>query len=89
MTDKIKEWLPVLLVAGVCAACVVACSGNKEMGDLNPAITSAFKLATDPNTGIVYIENYNRVYTPYYSKNGKLCKYEDGVLVEIEEDEDD
>ena len=57
---------------------------------------SDFDLITDQKTGIVYIDNmivtfdkdgwrnYNNVYTPYYSMNGKLCRFVDGKVVEIE-----
>lgn len=53
-----------------------------------------FDLITDQKTGIVYIDNmvvtfdedgcrhYNHVYTPYYGKNGKPCKFIDGMEVE-------
>lgn len=57
---------------------------------------SDFDLTVDKKTNIVYINNevcgYDEygwkhvyhVYTPYYSKNGKICKYVDGKVVEIE-----
>lgn len=49
-----------------------------------------FELASDPNTHIIYIENYVGdgcyIYTPYYSKNGKLCRFEDERIVEIKEE---
>lgn len=45
-------------------------------------------LTEDPNTHIVYIKNkvsqYNHVVlTPYYSENGKLCRFVSGKIVEI------
>lgn len=56
---------------------------------------SDFNLITDQKTGIVYIDNlivtfddgwkhYNHVYTPYYGRNGKLCRFVDGKVVEVE-----
>lgn len=52
---------------------------------------SDFDLVTDSKTGIVYIDNkfcddaYRyHVYTPYYGKNGKPCKFVDGKVVEVE-----
>ena len=56
---------------------------------------SDFNLITDQKTGIVYIDNeitsetsfgYKsfHVYTPYYGKNGKPCKFVDGKVVEVE-----
>lgn len=53
-----------------------------------------FSLITDRSTGILYIDNtfycnrgadFAHVYTPYYSENGKLCKYYDGKIVEVGE----
>lgn len=48
-----------------------------------------FNLIEDPNTGILYIKNDTRcgypVYTPYYSENGKLCRLNDGKIVEVTE----
>lgn len=33
----------------------------------------------------VYYSGGNRAYLcPYYSENGKLCKYEDGKIIEVE-----
>ena len=46
----------------------------------------------DDETGVIYFlfnvggnfENFSKGYmSPYYSKNGKLCKYENGQIVEI------
>ena len=57
---------------------------------------SEFELAVDKVTNIVYIDNVvtwkdgdgwrreTHIYTPYYSKNGKLCKFDDERVVEIE-----
>lgn len=56
---------------------------------------SDFDLITDQKTGIVYIDNvivtlndgrkhYNHVYTPYYGRHGKPCKFVDGKVVEVE-----
>ena len=56
---------------------------------------SQFDLICDEKTNIVYIDNvvkseteygykYHHIYTPYYSRNGKLCRFVDGKVVEIE-----
>lgn len=56
---------------------------------------SDFNLVVDKKTGIVYIDNAfktsynsvihdNHIYTPYYSENGKLCKFDDNQLIEID-----
>ena len=62
----------------------------------NPPIESAieysdFTLITDSKTKIVYIDNEisnangieYHIYTPYYSKNGYLCKFDDNKMIEI------
>lgn len=56
---------------------------------------SDFDLIMDQKTGIVYIDNtiitfddswkhYYHVYTPYYGRNGKPCRFVDGKVVEVE-----
>ncbi len=59
---------------------------------------SDFTLVADSKTGIVYIDNIIRtgaddnfkftdrwhIYTPYYGKNGRPCKFIDGKVVEVE-----
>lgn len=59
---------------------------NIESADVE---NTTFDLVSDCDTGIIYIKNYtymgNYVYTPYYSKNGKLCRYDDERIVEVQE----
>ena len=52
-----------------------------------------FNLKVDSKTGIIYIDNEidipdtsrdSHVYTPYYSRRGKLCRFIDGKVVEVE-----
>lgn len=58
---------------------------------------SDFDLAIDKKTNIVYIKNIVTtykgesgwandyyIYTPYYSENGKLCKFNGEKIVEVE-----
>lgn len=45
-------------------------------------------VVADEETHIMYIYRSignNGFMTPYYSKNGKLCKYEDGKIIEVSE----
>lgn len=46
------------------------------------------ELTYDLETRIVYIRNYGSHFyttlTPYYSENGKLCRYINGEIVEID-----
>ncbi len=47
----------------------------------------AYDVVADEDTHILYIyhHNNNTAYIcPYYSKNGKLCRYEDGKIIEVE-----
>lgn len=67
--------------------CLTGCEEESiEYVQVDYAIT--FNLVSDPQTNIVYIKNNtygdNPIYTPYYSKNGKLCKYVDGEIKEID-----
>ena len=44
-------------------------------------------IVADKDSHILYIYRSignNGYMTPYYSKNGKLCKYEDGKIIEVE-----
>lgn len=56
---------------------------------------SDFDLVADKKTDIVYIDNIvksyddgfpkiNHIYTPYYGKHGRPCKFIDGKVVELE-----
>lgn len=43
-------------------------------------------LIYDENTKIIYIKSktyFYYVYLPYYSENGKFCRYIDGEIVEV------
>ena len=45
-------------------------------------------IVADNDTHILYVKHSNRdisYLSPYYSENGKLCKYEDGKIIEVEE----
>ena len=48
----------------------------------NTKTYKTFYLVYMPDTHVLY---YTGTYTltPYYSENGKLCRYEDGKIVEI------
>lgn len=44
-------------------------------------------IVADKDTHILYVKysaGYSGYLSPYYSKNGKLCKYEDGKIIEVE-----
>jgi hypothetical protein len=51
-----------------------------------------YDIVADEDTHILYIyhnppSGSNDVLCPYYSKNGKLCRYEDGKIIEVDDDE--
>lgn len=60
-------------------------NGMIEYQDLN-----GFLIA-DRETHIIYYRNYDSQYNsfmcPYYSKNGNLCKYENGKIIEVGEND--
>lgn len=81
-----------LIVMVICVLFLTGCTTSKNLEDVNESVESAtFNLVADRTTGIIYIKNktYSRfyVYTPYYSENGKLCKFVDNKIVEVSEDE--
>lgn len=85
-----------LIIALLICLCLTGCNDI----EVTPSIESQsieysdFKLIVDKKTGVIYINNTfdyeggspGHVYTPYYSKNGKLCRWVDGKVVEINED---
>ena len=85
-----KSGILIIGLAVLTAALFTGC-GEKVDTDLSPIVvqtTDRFELYEDPYTGILYIKNqtqsYCYVYTPYFGPHGKLCKYIDGQIKEIE-----
>jgi uncharacterized protein YwgA len=81
----------VLLLS--CACLLSGCDTANSTPVENSIEYSNFNLIVDEKTKIVYIDNaidtganylYTyHVYTPYYSENGYLCKFDDGKIIEI------
>ena len=76
--------------------CLLFCSGctkenlesRAEQGSIE-YFDLTYHVVADEDTHILYIfcDGNNAAYIcPYYSKNGKLCKYEDGKIIEVEEE---
>ena len=95
-----KSGMLIVGLAVLTAALFTGCEEVSSSSTPTPIVsqkTNAFKLIEDPSTGILYIDNkfHNgegwscHVYTPYYSSNGKLCKYEDNEIVEVKDNEDE
>lgn len=81
------------LILGVSVMLLTGCEDSEPSGITSVMIQySDFELTVDSKTKIVYIDNHthtysgyeNHIYTPYYSENGKLCKFDDGEIVELE-----
>ena len=80
--------------------CLLFCSGcteenlesRAEQGQIE-YVDFTEDIVADEETHILYIYHNgmtnsaqnNAVLCPYYSKNGKLCRYEDGKIIEVEE----
>lgn len=77
-----------IIAVALCSIFLLTGCTNENIDSVDIKNTT-FDLVSDHDTGIVYIKNYtyggNYIYTPYYSKNGKLCRYDDGRIVEAEE----
>ena len=76
--------------------CLMCCSGCAESENIESRaereaieyVEFTYNVVADKDTHILYIyhHNNNTAYLcPYYSKNGKLCRYEDGKIIEVEE----
>ena len=86
------------LIFCVLIICLIFCTGcteenlesRAELGQIE-YVDFTEDIVADKDTHILYVEinHGNSSYlSPYYSKNGKLCKYEDGKIIEVNADED-
>ena len=77
-----------IIAVALCSIFLLTGCANENIDSVYIENTT-FDLVSDHDTGIIYIKNhtYNGryVYTPYYSENGKLCRYDEGRIVEVEE----
>lgn len=88
---KFRKTSVILLIVAMFIMTLTGCGEavNNDNTDTNFVNIENSRLSYDTTTGIVY--NYNSVYlgtvyTVYYSENGKMCKYADGHIVELETD---
>ena len=84
------------LIVSLLLICLLCCSGceyeseniesKAERGAIRYVNFTDYIVA-DEDTHILYYR-YTRdggvVLSPYYSKNGKLCRYEDGKIIEVD-----
>jgi hypothetical protein len=79
--------------------CLLFCSGcteenldsRAEQGQIKYVDFTKYIVA-DEETHILYIKyavGNLGYFSPYYSENGKLCKYEDGKIIEVENADED
>lgn len=87
------------LIVSLLLICLLCCSGceyeseniesRAERGVIE-YVDFADDVVADKDTHILYIyynppSGSNDVLCPYYSTNGKLCRYEDGKIMEVGE----
>lgn len=90
----------IIIVACMMLGILSSCNSNSEKtstGDTytDMAIRSEFcnisdRLVYDSNTLVIYYKfktSYYGYMAPYYSESGKLCRYIDGQIVEIEQED--
>lgn len=77
-----------IIAVALCGIFLLTGCANENVDSVDIENTT-FDLVSDHDTGIIYIRNRTYygyyVYTPYYSENGKLCRYDDSRIVEVEE----
>lgn len=94
--NKIRILLTVIVIMFCCLLSGCDYDKGESLVSSVQVEYSDFDLVIDSKTKIVYIDNEvcnantnaYHVYTPYYSKNGNLCRYEDGKLMEVNADDD-
>lgn len=89
MYKIIKLALITLLMLFLLTGCEIEPT-QVEVTNLTDNWNSSLDLVADENTGIIYYYyngtgNQGDSLCPYYSENGKLCRFEDGKIVEIGE----
>lgn len=82
------------LILCVLIICLLFCSGCTEENLESRAEQGLIEyedftddVVADKDTHILYyryVRDGGVVLSPYYSKNGKLCRYEDGKIIEVE-----
>lgn len=78
----------------ICLMCCSACTEENLDSRAEQGLIEyeyfADNVVADEDTHILYIyrnDGESAVICPYYSKNGKLCRYEDGKIIEVENDD--
>lgn len=95
MLDTIRTIKYGIIIAA-CMMLGILSSCNQEPKYTDNAIQSELLVISqnkvyDSNTLVVYYCNHlrtNNYLAPYYSENGMLCRYIDGQIVEIEQEDE-
>lgn len=88
------------LIVSLLIICLLCCSGYENESEniesraergVIEYVDFSYDVVADEDTHILYIyhngNSNNAVLCPYYSKNGKLLRYEDGKIIEVNADE--
>ena len=67
----------------LCLIVALLLSGCELDKNVHTLKKDGYRLITLEPNGIIYVEGYYKL-APYYSPNGKLCHYVDGVIVEVD-----
>lgn len=82
------------ILLSVVIICLLCCSGCVESENLESRaergtieyVDMTSQIVADKDTHILYyFDNIGETsyMCPYYSKNGRLCRYEDGKIIEV------
>lgn len=87
------------LIVSLLLICLLCCSGceyeseniesKAERGAIH-YVDFTDEIVADKDTHILYysyVRDGGVVLSPYYSSNGNLCKYEDGKIIEVDDDD--
>lgn len=95
---KIRISLLLLICLMCCSGCGYESENIESRAERGVIeyVDFSYDIVADEDTHILYIYHNgttnsaynNSVLCPYYSKNGNLCRYEDGKIMEVNADED-
>ena len=82
------------ILLGVVIVCLLCCSGCVEYENIESRaergtidyVDITYNIVADKDTHILYYYyggGSESFMCPYYSKNGRLCRYEDGKIIEV------
>ena len=86
------------LIVSLLLICLLCCSGCVESENIESRaergtieyVDITNQIVADKDTHILYyLDDVGETsyMCPYYSQNGKLCRYEDGKIIEVDDDD--